>query len=220
MKVIITGATGFIGEGVLIELIKHPKIEKILSVSRRPTGYTSEKLEEYLVPDFMKLSIKDAKLQGYDACFYCAGKSSNGMSNEEYRLITIDMPLHFIEAIDVESNPNLVFEYLSGDGANNKMDSFMNWMNVKGEAENKIKDIKFKKTFSLRPSVIVPIEGQKNVSFTQKCYGFFSGLAELFNKKSTTGQIGLAMINLALNPDYEHYILESSDIVSVANQPQ
>ena len=220
MKVIITGSTGFIGEGVLIELIRHPKVEKILSVSRRTTGYKSEKLEEYLVPDFMKLPIKDPKLQGYDACFYCAGRSSNGMSNEEYRLITIDMPLHFIEAIDVESNPDLVFEYLSGDGANTKMDSYMNWMNVKGEAENKIKDIKFKKTFSLRPCFISPIDGQKNVNFMQKFFGYVAGIGKLFNKGTTTGQIGLAMINLGIKPDYEHYILETGDIVNVANRSE
>src|SRR5262249_40926977 len=80
MRIILTGVTGMVGEGVLLECLENDSVEKVLSVSRRPTDHAHPKLEQLLVPDFRKTSDVEAKLTGYDACFYCAGVSSIGMS--------------------------------------------------------------------------------------------------------------------------------------------
>ena len=99
LRVIITGTTGFVGEGVLIECLKSNKVEKVLSVSRTTTGRTHPKLEELIIPNFKDLKEKDPRLQGYNACFYCAGKSVSGLTEAEYRDITLETPLHFAKAI-------------------------------------------------------------------------------------------------------------------------
>ena len=95
MKVIITGTTGYVGEGVMLACLDNPEIEKVLSVSRRPCGHSHPKLEEYIVPDFMALEAGDPKLQGYDAVFFIAGISSVGLKEEQYVGISHNIPLHF-----------------------------------------------------------------------------------------------------------------------------
>ena len=97
MKVIITGATGMVGEGVLLECLENPAVERVLSVSRRASGHTHPKLTECLVPDFRELGGVEPQLAGYDACFYCAGVSSVGMKEPEYAAITYDTPVHFAQ---------------------------------------------------------------------------------------------------------------------------
>ena len=99
MKVIVTGATGYVGEGVLLECLNNPEIEKVLSVSRRPCGHVHPKLEEYLVKDFMKLEAGDTKLMGYDTVFFCAGISSVGMKEEPYKVISHDIPHRFAQIV-------------------------------------------------------------------------------------------------------------------------
>src|SRR5262245_35832095 len=95
MKVIVTGASGMVGEGVLLECLGNPAVEKVLSVSRRPCGHTHEKLEELLIPDFRELGAVESRLSGYDGCFYCAGVSSVGMSEADYTVASYDTPLGF-----------------------------------------------------------------------------------------------------------------------------
>src|SRR6478735_7534425 len=95
LKVIITGTTGMVGEGVLLHCLNDPAVEKVLSVSRKSAGHTHPKLTEMLVPDFLKLDAFESQLSGYDACFYCAGISSAGMNEADYTRITYDTPVHF-----------------------------------------------------------------------------------------------------------------------------
>src|SRR6187399_1426512 len=113
MKVIVTGATGMVGEGVLLECLDSPAVESVLSVSRRSPGHTHPKLRECLVPDFRKLEAVEPALTGYDACFYCAGISSVGLSEAEYTAITYDTPLSFAETL-VRLNPGMVLVHVSG----------------------------------------------------------------------------------------------------------
>ncbi len=113
MKVIVTGATSMVGEGVLLECLAAPDVERVLSVSRRPCGHTHPKLSECLVPDFRDLSGVEAALTGYDACFYCAGVSSVGLKEPEYTVITYDTALHVAEAL-VRLNPGMVLVHVSG----------------------------------------------------------------------------------------------------------
>ena len=99
MKIILTGATGFVGEGILLACLDRPEVEKVLSVSRRPCEISHPKLEEYIVEDFMTLPVDDPKLQGYDACLFCAGKSNIGMSKEDYYHLSYEITMHFAKAI-------------------------------------------------------------------------------------------------------------------------
>src|SRR5215510_6503552 len=112
MKVIVTGATGMVGEGVLLECLANPAVEKVLSVSRKPCGHAHEKLEEHLVPDFRDLAALEARLTGWDACFYCAGVSSVGMSEADYTVVTYDTPMAFATTL-ARLNPNMVFTHVT-----------------------------------------------------------------------------------------------------------
>src|SRR5687768_430139 len=110
LKIIITGATGMVGEGVLLECLEHPDIEKVLIVNRRPYKLKHPKLSELIVTNFLQLDKFEEQLKGYDACFFCAGVSAVGMKEEEYSHITYDTTLHFASTL-ARLNPNMVFNY-------------------------------------------------------------------------------------------------------------
>ena len=210
LRVIITGTTGYVGEGVLLECLKSDKVEKVLSVSRKPTGRKHEKLEELIIPSFKDLSINDERFKGYNACFYCAGKSVSGLTEEEYRDITIDTPLHFSKAIG--ENKEMTFIYVSGSGAGK--DSWFMWARVKAEAEeifNKMKGNQFKDSYSMRPGIMKYTSEMKNVSTSMKFYSALSWLANATNAGNQMEDIGRCMISLCLE-GYEKQILECKDI--------
>ena len=159
MKVILTGATGYVGEGVLLECLDNPEIEKVLSISRRPCGHVHPKLEEYLVPDFMRLEAGDEKLQGYDAVFFCAGISSVGMKEEVYTVISHDIPLHLAEIVGPKEN--MTFVYVSGAGNYNHTDQM--WVRVKKSTEDTLVSIPFKGAYNFRPAIMWRYKGQKHI---------------------------------------------------------
>src|SRR6266404_8024399 len=113
IKVIVTGITGMVGEGVLLECLQNPKVEAVLAVCRKPLDLTHPKLQTFLVTDFLKLDSSSTQLKGYDACFYCAGVSSNGVSEEDYTRITFDTTIHFASAT-LQANRQIVFNFISG----------------------------------------------------------------------------------------------------------
>ena len=114
MKIILTGATGFVGEGILLECLKDERVEKVLSISRKPCGHKHEKLEELITKDLLKLPEGDERLQGYDAMLYCAGISANGLSEQQYRPVTYDIPLHLAQILP--NKEQMTYVYLSGAG--------------------------------------------------------------------------------------------------------
>ena len=124
-----------VGEGVLLECLASPDVTKVLTVSRKQTDHTHEKLEQLLVPDFRKLDDVEAKLAGYDACFYCAGVSSVGMSEADYTVISYDTPLAFATTL-ARGNPNMVFTYVTGAYTDSTEKGKTMWARVKGRAEN------------------------------------------------------------------------------------
>ena len=210
LRIIITGTTGFVGEGVLLECLKSNRVEKVLSVSRRPTGRTHTKLEELIIPNFKDLKENDPRFEGYNACFYCAGKSSNGLSEEEYRDITIETPKHFSKAIG--ENNKMTFIYISGAGAG--IDSWFMWARVKAEAENyfiNLKGKQYKDCYVLRPGIMKPSNEQKNVTTTFKIMGSFGWLANKLNIGNPLEDVGKCMIQLCFD-GYEKNILECKDI--------
>lgn len=211
MKIIITGATGMIGEGILIECLANPLIEEVLSVSRKPSGKTHPKLKEYIVSDFLSAKLDDPKLKGYDACFYCAGVSAVGKSEEEYRSITYDTTLHFAKALD--PNPKMAFVYVSGGGTDSSEKGRMMWARVKGKTENDLIKLPFKQAFGFRIGFVKPAVGQKNVLSYYKYFKWLFPFMKTFLPfmYSTMKQVANAMIYLSKN-GYPNNVIYVKDI--------
>lgn len=204
MKIILTGATGYVGEGVLLSLLQTSEVEKVLSVSRKPCEVTHEKLEEYIVSDFMDLPANDPKLQGYNACFFCAGKSNIGMSKEDYYHLSYEITMHFAEAIG--ANSEFVFIYLSGAGTSDKSSQF--WSQTKAKTECDLMAYPFKSAFGFRPAGIKPIKGQKRLQGWGKYHWLFTWISGFSN---SVEEITQAMINVVRN-GYHKSIVDVSDI--------
>jgi uncharacterized protein YbjT (DUF2867 family) len=135
MKVIITGTTGMVGEGVLLECLNDPSVERVLAVGRRASGHAHPKLADLVVPNFRELGGVEPQLSGYDACSYCAGVSSVGLKEPEYTAITYDTPLHFAQTL-VRLNPGMVLVHISGAHTDGTEQGKVMWARVKGKAEN------------------------------------------------------------------------------------
>ena len=217
MKVIITGTTGMVGEGVLLECLADPQITEVLSVSRKHIGIKHPKLKEYKVSDFLQLKENDDTLKGYDACFFCAGVSSVGLKEPEYTRNTYDTTLAFAKA--VSPKPQMTFAFISGAGTDSSEKGRLMWARVKGKTENDLMQLPFKRVYAFRPGLMKFTEGQKNLSKTQK---FMSQLYPVFNvvfpkTANTIRQLGQAMIYVAQN-GYEKKIIEVSDIKLLASK--
>src|SRR5215210_6319086 len=132
IKVIITGATGMVGEGVLLECLQNEQVSEVLIVSRRHYDLTHPKLKELIVPDFFRLEDFWEQLTGYDACFYCAGVSSIGMNEAKYTRITYDTTLHAARVL-FRFNPKLVFNFVTGAHTDGTEKGKMMWARVKGK---------------------------------------------------------------------------------------
>ena len=135
MKIIVTGATGMVGKGVLLECLDHPDVAQVLSLARRPLGITHPKLKEVVRADLLDLGPVEAELAGYDACFFCLGVSSVGMKEQDYARVTHDLTLGVARAL-LRVNPALVFVYVSGVGTDSTEKGRTMWARVKGQAEN------------------------------------------------------------------------------------
>ncbi|HAO06670.1 MAG TPA: epimerase [Chryseobacterium sp.] len=213
IKIILTGATGMVGEGVLMECLENPNISEILSVSRKPSCKKHAKLKEYIVSDFLKIDLNDENFKGYDAVFFCAGISSVGMSEEEYTKITYDTTLHFAKAV-LNQNPDMVFNYVSGAHTDKTESGKMMWARVKGRTENALRKLGFRAAYNFRPGFMKPVEGQENVKW------FFKPLIWIFpvllpSKSLTLQEVGIAMINAVLK-GYPTSTLEIKDIKNLA----
>ena len=171
MKIIITGTTGMVGEGVMLSCLASNQVTEVLSVSRKPTGVSHPKLKEYIVPDFLALKENDERLQGYDACFFCAGVSSIGMKEPEYTRITYDTTLHFARAMN--PNPEISFVYVSGAGTDSSEKGRLMWARVKGRTENDLMKLPFRQVFAWRPAFMQAVPGQKRLL---KIYRYFAWL--------------------------------------------
>jgi uncharacterized protein YbjT (DUF2867 family) len=217
MKVMVTGATGMVGEGAMLVCLGHPDVDGVLLVSRRPygalpAGVGHSKLKECIVPDFMRVEEFAAELGGYDACFFCAGVSSVGKSEAEYTRITYDTTLHFAEGL-VKVNPRMVFVYVSGAMTDSSEKGRTMWARVKGRTENALQRCGFRAVYNFRPGFMKAIPGQKNLPGLYKALGWLYPMlrAMVPNQVSTLEDVGRAMIRCVAQ-GYPKTILEVRDI--------
>ncbi|HEY4788929.1 MAG TPA: NAD-dependent epimerase/dehydratase family protein [Bacteroidales bacterium] len=217
MKVIITGTTGMVGEGILLECLNQSQITEVLSVSRKPTGLTHPKLKEYIVADFLSLQENDERLKGYDACFFCAGVSSVGMKEEDYRRFTYDTTIHFAKCLN--PNPHMSFMYVSGGGTDSTEKGRMAWARVKGKTENDLMKLPFKQAFGYRIGFMIATPGQKRVLTYYKYFAWMIPLIKLAfpNIISTMKQVALSMIYAAQN-GYPRNVIYVKDIHTMAQR--
>jgi len=219
IKAIITGSTGMIGKGVLLECLESPHVESVLVINRQSVGMKHQKLKEIINTDFYDLSAIKEHLAGYNTCFFCLGVSAAGLSEEEYYRITYDLTLNFAQTI-LGLNPELTFCYVSGAGTDSREKSRMMWARVKGKTENALLALPFKAAYMLRPAFIQPMKGIRSKTGIYNI--FYSILKPLypilksFTKIVTnTEKLGKAMINIVIM-NYDKKILENADINSIA----
>ena len=191
MRIIVTGVTGMVGEGVLLECLDSPDVEKVLAVSRKPMNQAHPKLEQLQVADFQKLGDVEAQLTGYDGCFYCAGVSSVGMSEADYTVISYDTPLAFATTL-ARLNPNLVLTYVTGSHTDENGKRM--WQRVKGRAESALAKLPLKGVYNFRPGLMTPKRGQKHLKTGYKVALVFAPILKLFFPALTLEQVGKAML--------------------------
>lgn len=216
IRAIVTGATGMVGEGVMHECLLHPDVESVLIVNRRPSGFTHPKLKELIHADFSDLAAVRAELKGYNACFFCSGVSSVGMTEEEYSRVTYDLTMHFGRTLS-ELNKDMVFIYVSGSGTDSTASGRTMWARVKGRTENDLLKLPFAKAYMFRPGYMHPTPGLKNTLKLVKAVSWlYPVLRPVFpGVVSTLKEVGLAMIH-AVERRPEKQILEVRDIVELA----
>jgi uncharacterized protein YbjT (DUF2867 family) len=197
VKVIVFGASGMVGHGVLRECLVDPDVTDVLVIGRSPLGRTHEKLTEAVVPDLTDLSTVD--FTGYDACFFCLGVSSTGMSEEAYRRVTYDFTMAAARPL-AEANPGATFVYVSGVGTDSTEQGRSMWARVKGKTENDLLAL-FPNAYMFRPGVIVPMHGATSrTTLYRVAYQVLNPLFPLLKRLksvTTTEQIGRAMLRVA-----------------------
>jgi uncharacterized protein YbjT (DUF2867 family) len=216
MKVILFGATGMVGQGVLRECLLDADVETVLAVGRSPTGVQNAKLREIVHDNFLDFSTIESQLAGYDACFFCLGVSSVGMSEERYRHLTYDITLAAATTLS-KLNPGMVFVYVTGQGTDSTEQGRLMWARIKGKTENDLLKLPFKAAYMFRPAGIQPLHGVKSrTAWIQAIYVVASPLLTWLDRvapkyMTTTEQVGRAMIKVARD-GYPKPVLESEDI--------
>jgi uncharacterized protein YbjT (DUF2867 family) len=221
MNVILLGATGMVGQGMLRECLLDPDVESVLTIGRSATSQQHEKLHEIVLNDLASLSSVEERLSGCDACFFCLGVSSVGMSEDDYRRITYDLTLSVARTL-IKLNPAMTFVYVSGAGTDSTEHGRVMWARVKGKTENALLAMPFKAAYMFRPGYIQPLHGVRTKT---RWYGaiyavvapLYPVLKTLFPRSvTTTEQLGRAMLSVAKNGAPKR-VLESSDINATSN---
>jgi len=216
MDIVLFGATGMVGQGVLRECLLDPDVHRVLSIGRGKTGQQHPKLRELVRTDLFDFSDVESELSGFDACFFCLGVSAAGMTEEEYRRVTYDITLAAATTL-VKLNPRMTFIYVSGSGTDSTEHGRSMWARVKGSTENALLRLPFKAAYMFRPAGIQPMHGETSKTRLYRVLyviarPLFPLLRRLFPRYvSTTEQIGRAMITAARN-GASKAILETEDI--------
>lgn len=216
MKVILFGASGMVGQGVLRECLLDPDKTTVLTIGRGPLGRQHEKLREIVCPDLFDYAPIEDQLRGYDACFFCLGVSAAGMSETDYRRVTYDLTIAAAQTL-AKLNPGMTFIYISGAGTDSTERGRAMWARVKGQTENALLRLPFKVAYMFRPGYIQPLHGIKSKTGWYRALYAIVGpiyplLQALFpNSVTTTEQLGRAMIQAAKHGAPKQ-VLEVEDI--------
>ena len=198
MKVIITGSTGMVGKGVLIQCLEDKRIKKILLINRTSIKLNNPKIKEIICDNFLNLANHEKDFKGYDACFHCMGISVVGSSDKYYKTTTYDIT-KIITDLVFKGNKNAVFNYVTGEGTDSSEKGPIRWARIKGKAENYILQKGFKDSYMFRAGIIIP---EKGIKSRTKIYNLFYVLMrpvypilKLLPFITTTSKLGNAMIN-------------------------
>ncbi|MBD2753236.1 Rossmann-fold NAD(P)-binding domain-containing protein [Spirosoma validum] len=217
IKAIITGATGMVGEGVLLECLNHPDVEQVLVINRKPGGVSHPKLTEIIHKDFFNLTPIEHQLTGYNACYFCLGVSSVGISKEDYKHLTYDLTMN-VATMLAKLNPEMTFCYVTGAGTDSSEQGSLAWARVKGATENALMRL-FKNAYMFRPGFMKAVPGQKNVKSYYKLLAWLYPIGRALYPAGfcTLQEVGQAMIK-TVTKGYEKQILEVKDIVDLAKR--
>lgn len=213
MRILIFGATGMVGDGVLRWLLASPEVARVVAVSRKPLSVADAKLETVIETDMFDLRHRDA-LGGFDACFFCLGVSSVGMSADAYRRVTFDLTLAVARQL-LPGNPRMVFEYISGEGTD--PNSRQRWSRVKAETETALSGFGFRDAYALRPGFIQPMRGATSrMPWVRRVYAVTAPVYPLLQKcfgrfVTSTDLLAAAMLKLAVAGS-EKKILHTGDL--------
>ena len=222
MKVLIFGATGMVGQGVLRECLAATDVERVLTVGRTATGVEDKKLGELTIADLFHLENVEGQLAGFDACFFCLGVSSAGMKEDAYARLTYNLTLSVAERL-ARLNPEMTFVYVSGAGTDSLEQGRSMWARVKGRTENALLRLPFRAAYMFRPGLIVPLEGIRSKTRSYRVlYGLIKPFAPLLlrafpRQVLTTAEVGQAMLAVTRN-GASKAVLETSDLREIVGR--
>ncbi len=220
MKVIIFGATGMVGQGVLQACLAAGDVDKVLLVGRTPVELEHPRLDQAVLADLFNIQTLRERLSGFDACFFCLGVSSSGMTEAQYTRLTCELTLAVASCL-AGLNPAMVFTYVSGAGTDSSERGGTMWARVKGRTENQLKALGFRGVYLFRPSLIQPLDGIRSKTRAFRLFYSATGWALPAARRLfpgyivTTDDIGQAMLNLARD-GAGRAVLEARDITRVA----
>ncbi|MDB5377413.1 MAG: hypothetical protein JWR00_1859 [Rubritepida sp.] len=220
MNVLIFGATGMVGQGVLRECLLARDVAQVRAIGRSRTGVAHAKLNELVHADLFDYSGLQEELKGFNACFFCLGVSSVGMDEASYRRVTYDLTMAAAQAL-APLNPGMTFVYVTGVGTDSTEEGRSMWARVKGATENALQRLPFKAVYLFRPGVIQPLHGARpKVGWIHAIYLAMSPVLGLAHRLAprwvlTTEVIGQAMLGVARH-GAPKAILEPADIDAAA----
>ncbi|WP_348263493.1 epimerase [Telmatobacter sp. DSM 110680] len=220
VKVLIFGATGMIGRGVLLECLRDTNVELVVTVGRTAVGIKDGKVREIVLPDLLNYSGMEQSLAGFDACFFSLGVASAGMTEADYSRVTYQYTMVAAQILS-RLNPDLTFIFVSGSGTDSSKKGRVMWARVKGRTENALLNLPFK-AYMFRPGFIQPMDGiQSKTPLYRRFYTILGPLFPLLrkmfpNQVLSTRQLGQAMLNVARR-GYPKYVLEARDIRAAAD---
>jgi len=219
MNVLILGATGMVGQGVLRECLLDEGVTRVITLGRSPTGQSHPKLREIVHGNLLNLRPIESQLAGLDACFYCLGASATGLSESDYTQVNYVLTLSVAEAL-ARIHPDMTFVYVSGAGTDSSERGRAMWARVKGRTENALLRLPFKAAYMLRPGLIIPMHGVRSKTRLYRAFYMVLGPAlplmkRLFPRSIiTTEQLGRAMLRLARS-GYSKPVLETEDLAAL-----
>ena len=220
MDVLIFGSTGMVGQRVLRECLGAADVRRVVAVGRKAADTQHARLTNLVTPDLTDLSPISAQLKPFDACFFCLGVSSVGMSEPEYTRITYDLTMSVARTL-VQANPGMTFVYVTGAGTDSSEKGKTMWARVKGRTENALAGLGFKATYMFRPGVIKPLHAVRSKTLAYRAAYVLAkplfGLMRTFWPRSivTSVDVGQAMLTVARS-GYPRPILEVADIQDAA----